>query len=92
MDAKQNAEQICMLERVVEANRRAWDDWPDPIDLSNVEKVRRHAAIEVLKAMREPDEEAKAEVRRLGGPQALAFWLAGHNTMIDVALKEPENG
>lgn len=39
------------LDRIVEVNRRAWDNWEGPIDLSNVEQVRRHAAEEILRSL-----------------------------------------
>lgn len=81
-----------MIERVVEANRRAWDEWPGPIDLSNLEDVRRAAARAVIEAMRVPTRDMIAsgswatngvgEVGSTGAANA-------YTKMIDKALSEP---
>ncbi|GHC61526.1 hypothetical protein [Limoniibacter endophyticus] len=39
-----------------------------------------------IEAMREPTSETKAAINSIAGPVAVAYWLAGHETMINAAL------
>ncbi|MGX1786812.1 hypothetical protein ACWIGM_08755 [Bosea sp. NPDC055332] len=45
-----------MIERVVAANKRAWDEWPEPITTANLAQVRVAAARAAIAEMREPTE------------------------------------
>lgn len=77
------------VERIIEAERRAWDDWSEPIDLSNVERVRWRSAVEILKAIREPSKamiEAALSRSHADAPETMyhSIW----KSMIDAALSE----
>lgn len=74
---------MTMIERVARAILPMFDGADDFV--KECALISARAAID---AMREPTDEVKAEINELAGPQAVAWWVAGHRTMIDVALKE----
>lgn len=45
---------VDMITRVADANRRVWDEWPEPIDARNVGAVRLAAARASIAALSEP--------------------------------------
>lgn len=74
-----------LIERVIAANKRAWDEWPEPITFDNLPQVREAAARASIAAMREPTEvmgEAGDSLSDLA-----PSWLRW-KYMIDAALEE----
>lgn len=72
-----------MIERVVAANKRAWDEWPEPITTTNLAQVREAAARAAIAAMREPTG------GMLAGTEAPGAWGAEPRFVVPVGY---ENG
>jgi hypothetical protein len=77
-----------MLERVADALAKAEGMGGDP---ERTRKVYMPLARVAIEAMREPTNEAKVAISSIAGPSAVAWWIAGHYTMIDVALSEAQS-
>lgn len=77
-------QEMTMVERVARAICRAHGKWIEDESWHTYQDEAR-AAIE---AMREPDQNIIEEIRSLGGDVAVAYWLAGHETMIKSTLSE----
>lgn len=77
---------MTMIERVATACREAvMEDRGRSVPFEEMSFIVARAAIE---AMREPTEATKTAIRDIAGPAAVAWWVAGHYTMIDTALSE----